>query len=126
MGAQCIGKKIVMFVLMMLMLGCLTGCSDESVYTNVTTDISIENLQNQTMGTSDLLSSEKYLNFCQKAKWYSIPIIIISILTGIILLKVFKGTKHIQKNAIFIFIIGIPLFALVFVYGTCYLYGRFF
>lgn len=126
MGALNRGKKLVVIFLMLLILSCLTGCTDDSIYSNVNTDISIENLQNQTMGISDLLSSEKYLNFCQTAKWYSIPIIIISILIGIVLLKVFKGTKHIQRNAICIFIIGIPLFTLVFIYGTCYLYGRFF
>lgn len=104
----------------------IAGCSDESVYSNVNSEIEIQNIADSQSGISSYLTSERYLNWCQKAKWYAIPIIIVSELVGILLVAVFKNEKSIRKTGIFVFMIGIPVITFVVVYVACYLYGKLF
>ena len=120
-------KKWLFCLLLLIMAATMVaGCSDDSVYSSVNSEIEIQNIADSQSGVSDYLTSERYLNWCQKMKWYAIPVIVVSILIGIFLVTVFKNEKNIRKTGIFVFIIGVPVTTLVIVYAACYLYGKLF
>lgn len=119
-------KWLFCFLMLLIASTFLIGCSDESVYSNVNSEIEIQNIADSQGGLDGYLTSERYLNWCQKAKWYAIPIIVVSILVGVFLVAVFKNEKNIRKTGIFVFLIGIPVSTLVIVYVACYMYGKLF
>lgn len=122
MRKKCLPVAILCAFMPML----LGGCDNSSIYSSVDSDIISERLMDSSMGSTKYFSAERYLEFCEKMKVASIPIIIISIIIGIVIYRVFRNDKPIQKKAIGLLIIGIPFVTLLLVYGSCYLYGKFF
>lgn len=119
-------RTLKLAALSILMTFFLSGCDNGKIYEDVNTDIVKERLADNSVGFSSYISAERYLAFCEKVKLVSIPVIIISIIVGCIIYRVFRNDKPIQKKAIGVLIIGIPVIMLLLVYGSCYLYGKLF
>lgn len=114
---------VTLCLLMTLSLG---GCDNNKIYSNVDSNIIKERLTDSSIGATGYISAERFLAFCEKLKLVSIPVIIICIVAGCIIYRVFRNDKQIQKRAIKTLIIGIPAIMLLFVYGSCYMYGKLF
>lgn len=115
---------VICFIVWVSMFLC--GCDDEGIYSNVDMNIAQEMMRDNAIGSTKYISAERYLAACEKMKLGAIPVVIISIIAGIIICKIFKNDKPIQKKAIGGLIIGIPSLVILIVFGSCYLYGKLF
>lgn len=121
-------KKICIVLFLCICTLFLGACStdNDSVYDQVTDQLTLDKLEQMSNGVDGYISASQYLQWCQNAKLYMIPIIVGSELFGIAVVGLFRKEKNIQKWAIRVFVIGIPLIVLLVVYVACYLYGKLF
>lgn len=103
----------------------LSGCSNQSVYSNVTTDITQQNIMSQSSGGRGF-SASNWLLMVNRVKLYAPFVIAGSISLGLVLAIITYNAKSVRKRMIGVFIIVIPIITILFVYGISAMWGKLF
>ena len=79
------------------------------------------------MSTPDVKKhgGEMLYDFCISMKQYAPFVMVGSFIFGVIIFRLFRKEKTIQKHALFTFILGIPALMFISTYFVCFLYGCF-
>ena len=112
-------KRIFIFLLLLIFL---SGCAinEDEIYKRVKTEaVNVRDAQDSFL---DTLSKDVYL-LSIKAKKTAPPVIIVSILFGILLLTLITDDVLVRKTTVKLFFITIPLIMLLLSYGTAFIYG---
>ena len=115
-------KRIFIFILLLIFL---SGCAlnEDEIYKRVKTE-AVNVSKDAQDSFLDTLSKDVYL-LSIKAKKIAPPVIILSILFGILLLTLITDDVLVRKTTVKLFFITIPLIMLLLSYGTAFIYGVF-
>lgn len=119
-------KKIIVFLMLFLIVGIVSGCSEKSVYNqfNQNYDEAYKKMVNHEVsndlkGLNGKERAYKYLiDFLDTARPVCLGISIISLIVGLIVFKTIEKDKKIRKTAIMTLMVGVPVICLLIVGGA--------
>lgn len=116
-------KKWICILVVTLLAFLLVGCGETNA--DAILQNSAEQLQDIASGGTFSVPNlpEIYYNFCILFRRWAAVIIVFSLLTGFLLFDIFRKNKEVQKWAVGVLIIRIPLITFVGIYVFAFLYG---
>jgi len=125
-GVPVMNRGSFLFTVFVLLMLLLSGCGKIALSSHVDNDNTM-NLSELTDGTFvekvQSIDEERYLALCTVLRENFKMIMVISVFVGVLIYRVFKFDRGVQQFALFVLIIGIPVFIYVLTYGVCYFYG---